>query len=487
MKLSILGGGGFRTPFVYEALLRDTGSPRITEVTLYDTSEQRLEVIAAILDRMGADHDGAPVVSTSTELEPAIAGSDFVFAAIRVGGVEGRQVDEHVALDLGVLGQETTGPGGLAYAMRTVPTMVHIAEVIRREAPTAFVMNFTNPAGIVTEAMQSVLGDRVVGICDTPSGLGRRIARLLGVTSSRLELDYVGLNHLGWMRRVLYNGEDLLPALLADEKLTAQLEEGEIFGTDWLRSLGAIPNEYLYYYYFNRDAVASIRAAGPTRGDQIAESQHDFYEGALDAGDDIVNFWWRAVAGRSAGYMAEAKDAHTDAAVGAKLDEPTEEENEDEHGYAGVALAVMKAITRNERSTMILNVRNGTTVPGLPADAVIEVSATVDANGVHPHTIEQPRLEQLGLMQQVKAVERFVISASLTGSREDALRAFANHPLVDSVEVARKLLAGYLDGNPDLARILSGEPARAIASNRSCARSPSCRATGSESAPSPGS
>ncbi len=456
MKLCIIGGGGFRTPFIYEALLRDTGSPRITHVTLYDTGEHRLRVIAAILDRMGADHGGAPIVSTSTELEPAIAGSDFVFAAIRVGGVEGRQVDEHVALDLGVLGQETTGPGGLAYAMRTLPTMMHIAEVIRREAPTAFVMNFTNPAGIVTEAMQSVLGDRVVGICDTPSGLGRRIARLLGVDGARLELDYVGLNHLGWMRRVLHNGVDLLPALLADETLTAQLEEGEIFGPAWLRSLGAIPNEYLYYYYFNRDAVASIRASGPTRGDQIAQSQRDFYNDALATGDDIVDFWWRAIAGRSAGYMAEARGSHIDAP------DVTDESNEDEHGYAGVALAVMKAIARNERSTMILNVRNGTTIPGLPCDAVIEVPATVDANGVHPHTIEQPRLEQLGLMQQVKAVERYVISASLTGSREDALRAFANHPLVDSVEVARQLLDGYLTGNPDLARILSGESTLSI-------------------------
>ena len=193
-----------------------------------------------------------------------------MFAAIRVGGLEGRRCDEHVALDRGVIGQETTGPGGLAYAIRTVPVMMEVARLVQELAPQAYLMNFTNPAGIITEAMQSVLGDRVLGICDTPSGLGRRVAKMLGLDHTRVQMDYVGLNHLGWMRRVMYDGQDVLPQLLADEALLSQMEEAKVFGTDWIHTLGVIPNEYLYYYYFHRDAVRKINASGGTRGDFLA-------------------------------------------------------------------------------------------------------------------------------------------------------------------------------------------------------------------------
>ena len=256
MKLCILGGGGFRTPYVYQALLRDGGTPRITEVALYDIDEDRLRSMTMILEQFAVGFDDAPKLVPTTALRSAIEGSDFVFAAIRVGGLEGRRCDEHVALDLGVIGQETTGPGGLAYAIRTVPVMMEVARLVKELAPQAYLMNFTNPAGIITEAMQSVLGDRVLGICDTPSGLGRRVARMLGLDHTRVQMDYVGLNHLGWMRRVLYDGEDVLPSLLTDESLLPQMEEAKVFGTDWIRTLGVIPNEYLYYYYFHRDAVA---------------------------------------------------------------------------------------------------------------------------------------------------------------------------------------------------------------------------------------
>ena len=270
MKLCILGGGGFRTPYVYQALLRDTGSPRVEEVALYDVDEVRLHAMVAILTELAADFPDAPVLKPTTDLHRAVEGSDYVFAALRVGGLEGRRCDEHVALDLDVLGQETTGPGGLAYAIRTVPVMVEAAKVIRDLAPNAYVMNFTNPAGIITEAMQTVLGDRVLGICDTPSGLGRRVAGMLGLDHTRVQMDYVGLNHLGWMRRVMYDGRDVLPELMADDERLGAMEEGHVFGLDWIRSLGAIPNEYLYYYYFNRDAVRSIIGSGKTRGDFLA-------------------------------------------------------------------------------------------------------------------------------------------------------------------------------------------------------------------------
>ncbi|MBA3529260.1 MAG: 6-phospho-beta-glucosidase, partial [Propionibacteriaceae bacterium] len=349
------------------------------------------------------------------------------------------------------LGQETTGPGGLAYAIRTIPVMMEVARLIRELAPQAYLMNFTNPAGIITEAMQSVLADRVLGICDTPSGLGRRVAGLLGLDHTRVQMDYVGLNHLGWMRRVLYNGEDVLPQLLADADLLGSMEEAQVFGTEWIRALGVIPNEYLYYYYFNRDAIRSMVDARVTRGDFLARTQGDFFDRVAAAGDKAAELWRAAVDARSASYMAEAKGGEQGAPAAVR-----ERETDPSHqGYAGVALGVMAAIARNERATMILNVANGTTIQGLPADAVVEVPTTVDANGVHPQTTAQPALHQIGLMQQVKAVERHMINAALTGSRDEALLAFALHPLVDSVSVARDLLAGYLERIPEVARVLT--------------------------------
>ncbi|RKS73418.1 6-phospho-beta-glucosidase [Actinomadura pelletieri DSM 43383] len=457
MKLAILGGGGFRVPHVYEALLRDRGTPRVDEVWLYDTDAGRLRAMAAILAALaeeaadGTRADGAepPKVFTATRLDRALEGADFVFAAIRVGGAAGRVRDERVALDLGVLGQETTGPGGIAYGLRTIPVMTRIAHRVGAVAPDAHVINFTNPAGMITEAMQAVLGDRVLGVCDTPSGLGTRVAAALGLDAARLRFDYVGLNHLGWMRRVLHDGTDVLPAVLADDDLLGSLEEGAVFGRDWLRDLGAIPNEYLYYYYFNREAVRATLDAPRTRGEFLAARQAAFYERiAAASGGAALRTWRAAVASRSASYMAEMKGAET----GAELADHGGVDPVDE-GYAGVAVKVMAAIGRDEPATLILNVRNGPTVPALPPDAVVEVPTLVDARGVHPLPPTPPDLHQTGLMQQVKAVERLTVDAALTGSRAAAAQAFALHPLVDSASVGRRLLDGYIARIPEVAAV----------------------------------
>jgi len=454
MKLSILGGGGFRTPFVYQALLCDTGWPRVTEVALYDPDPERLDAVSGILAEFGEGYESPPRVVATTDLEAALTGSDFVFSAVRVGGLEGRRGDEHVALDLNLLGQETTGPGGLAYAIRTIPVMVHAAEMIKRVAPTAYVINFTNPAGIVTEAMQAVLGDRVIGICDTPSALGRQIATTLGLEHDRIQLDYVGLNHLGWMRRILYDGHDVLPGLLADDSLLDSLEECQIFGRDWIRSLGSIPNEYLYYYYFNRDAVRAILDSGSTRGDFLARTQTKFYQTAQSHTADakpLADVWREAVDQRNASYMAEAKGGTQEVPA----DSVATEIDLAHQGYAGVALGVMAAISRNEPHTMILNVRNDGTVHGLPNESVVEVPSLVDANGAHPLSLDQPDLHQIGLMSQVKAVEQQIIAAALSGSRSGAVKAFAMHPLVDSVNLARDLVDGYIKYIPEVAAVLT--------------------------------
>ncbi|SIO26835.1 6-phospho-beta-glucosidase [Agromyces cerinus] len=441
MKLTIIGGGGFRVPQVFEAVSADHAPVRIDELSLYDVSESRLQTIGAILTSLAREKRHVPTITLTTDLEEALRGADFVFSAVRIGGTRGRILDEKTALDLGVLGQETVGPGGLAYALRTVPFMTRLAETIRDVAPDAWVINFTNPAGIVTEAMQRVLGDRVVGICDTPIGLIRRAATAVSGTADRVDFDYVGLNHLGWLRSMTAGGEDLLPRLLESDQALEGIEEARLMGFDWVRALGALPNEYLYYYYFTREATERIRSAPSTRGEFLDRQQAAFYAAP---GDDPLATWMNARHERESSYMAESRPA----------DEERHESDVDGGGYHEVALDLMAALATGRSSTMILNVRNNSLVPQLPDDAVVEVGCVVDADGVHPWPIAPVSGEMLGLITQVKSAERLIISAVHEESREQAWRAFAAHPLVDSVGVARSLLDRYRENFPEIGSLL---------------------------------
>ncbi|MFH8933159.1 6-phospho-beta-glucosidase [Streptomyces griseosporeus] len=442
MRLTILGGGGFRVPLVYGALLGDRGEGRVTEVVLHDLDDRRLSAIARVLREQAAGVPDAPAVTATTDLDEALRGADFVFSAIRVGGLQGRADDERVALAEGVLGQETVGAGGIAYGLRTVPVAVGIARRVARLAPDAWVINFTNPAGLVTEAMSRHLGDRVIGICDSPVGLGRRIARVLGVDPREAFVDYAGLNHLGWVRGLRVAGRDVLPRLLADPALLGSFEEGRLFGADWLRSLGAIPNEYLHYYYFNRETVRAYQEVEQTRGAFLRDQQARFYAEASDPGTAALAAWDRTRAEREATYMAENRET---AGAGER------EEEDLSGGYEKVALALMRAIARDERATLVLNVRNRGTLSALDGEAVVEVPCLVDASGAHPLATEPLPGHAAGLVCAVKAVEREVLAAAETGSRATAVKAFALHPLVDSVTVARRLVDGYTAVHPGLA------------------------------------
>jgi 6-phospho-beta-glucosidase len=442
VKLTILGGGGFRVPLVYGALLTDRAEGRVTEVVLHDLDDSRLYAVARVLAEQAATVPDAPTVTATTDLDEALRGADFIFSAIRVGGLEGRANDERVALAQGVLGQETVGAGGIAYGLRTVPVAVDIARRVARLAPDAWVINFTNPAGLVTEAMSRHLGDRVIGICDSPVGLGRRIATVLGANPREAFIDYVGLNHLGWVRGLRVAGRDELPRLLADPDLLGSFEEGKLFGTDWLQSLGAIPNEYLHYYYFNRETVRAYSEVEKTRGAFLRDQQAQFYDEMKRPHTAALTAWDRTRAEREATYMAENRET---AGAGER------DADDLSGGYEKVALALMRAIARDERTTLILNVRNQGALSVLDTDAVIEVPCLVDANGAHPVAVAPLPDHATGLVCAVKGVEREVLAAAENGSRTTAVKAFALHPLVDSVNVARRLVEGYTEVHPGLA------------------------------------
>jgi 6-phospho-beta-glucosidase len=450
VRLTILGGGGFRVPLVYHALLGDHGAGRITDVMLYDTDRTRLSAIGAVLSQQAAAASAelggltVPVVTETTDLDEALRGADFIFSAIRVGGLSGRTLDERVALDLGVLGQETVGAGGIAYGLRTLPVVRQIAQRIAAVAPDAWTINFTNPAGMVTEAMIPFLGDRVIGICDSPSGLGRRAALALGVDPATAFYDYAGLNHLGWLRGLRSGGVDRLPELLQSPDALSSFEEGRLFGADWLRSIGSIPNEYLHYYYFARETLAAVRAVRQTRGAFLLEQQSAFYADTGAHPDQALELWHKTRAEREATYMVESREV---ADAGER-----DERDMAAGGYEQVALSLMRAIAHNERASLILNVRNRGVLRHLDDDAVVEVPCTVDANGALPVTVSQLSDDQAGLVCAVKAVERTTIEAATTGSRTAAQRAFALHPLVDSVTVAHQLLDTYAEELPGLSQ-----------------------------------
>ncbi|PNH80820.1 6-phospho-beta-glucosidase [Arthrobacter sp. AFG20] len=470
MRLMIAGGGGFRVPLVYRALCSGPYSGLVSEVVLFDVDGGRLAAIEAVLRSMSSDVGGAPdgspavgrscwrlpAVTSTTSLPHALNGTDIVFAAIRPGGTAGRVADERVAQDLGLLGQETTGAGGISYALRSIPAMLELAASMRTHCPDAWLINFTNPAGMVTEALVPVLGRKVIGICDSASALVHRAARAAGVPLPAGRLDgvgYYGLNHLGWLYRLESAGRDVLPDLLADADAMSGFEEGRLFPQPFLRDLGLLPNEYLFYYYEAARAAAGMRAMARTRGESIHGQQTELYPRLATAGDEAYGLWEAARRSREEGYLAEAR-------AGGESRNP---EDLAGGGYEQVALAVMRALAGGAGATeLILNTPNSAgqslalgggpqgAIPGLPADAVVEVPCKVTPEGAVPIPQARPAEQQLGLLQQVKKVELLTVRAASAGDREAALEAFAEHPLVGSAALANALLTGYESAFPEL-------------------------------------
>ena len=444
MILTILGGGGFRVPLVHAALLADDQPGRVTQLRLFDTDRGRLDAVAAVCAEQSAGHPRPLTVTTHVDLAEAVRGADFVFSAIRVGGLAARAHDELVPMRHGIIGQETVGAGGIAYALRTIPVARRIARTIGEVAPDAWVINFTNPAGMVTEALRADLGERVVGICDSPVGLGRRALRAAGVDRpGDAHLDYIGLNHLGWLRALRVDGVDLLPGLLADPERLTSFEEGRLFGAAWLRTLGALPNEYLHPYYFTRETLAADAAATRSRAQVISDQQRDFYGVPDPTAPGALARWDGVRLARERTYMA------TNRAASGSFER--DEADLQGGGYDQVALAIVHAIAHDRPATLILNTANGSRLDELDADAVIEAPCVVDGAGVHPLPTDPLPHYAVGLVTEVKSVEQMTLAAAESGSRRRAWLAMACHPLVDSVAVARLVLEDLIAVEPDLA------------------------------------
>jgi alpha-galactosidase/6-phospho-beta-glucosidase family protein len=446
MKLTIIGGAGVRTPLFIEALLRRAPALGLTTVSLMDLQEEKLELIGALCREL-VRRAGDPVaVELTNDPRSALNGADFVVTTIRVGNEAGRVLDERIALRHGVLGQETTGPGGFAMALRSIPAILSYADLMAEICPDAWLLNFTNPAGLVAQAIAVARpGMRVAGICDTPSGMLRDVAHALGHREEELEFGFFGLNHLSWIHRARLNGADVLPDLLASDTRLSRLSDFP-FEPALVRLIGMIPNEYLYYYYYREQALANIAAAGSTRGEQVQRLSRTLLEN-LRAADPVrhpergLSVFHDYIRARRSTYMA----AETAGAM--ERGSESEQAEAGGEGYAGLALAVMNATVAGGRHRLVLNVPNHGAMPTLRDDDVIECICAVDAAGATPLPIGEVPEHALRLMQQVKLYERYTVEAVAHRSRELAIMALMAHPLVGSYSLATALVDGYLEAH----------------------------------------
>lgn len=459
MKLLVIGAG-IRTPLLLHGLIKRQEALGLREIVLFDADPERLQTMGAFAQHVAARGGATFAVTAEPDLATAARGAAFVFCAIRVGQERHRIADERVPLKYGVLGQETTGPGGFAMALRTIPVLLDYAPILETEAPDAWFVNFTNPAGLITQAMTRHTNLRVVGICDTPTAMRRSVAAFLGQPEEHLVIDYAGLNHLGWIRRVLMNGRDVLPDLIdryAD--LAERDHEWALFDPALVRSLGMLPNEYLYYYYSRDTAVANILASGGTRGEQILGLNAPLWRDLaahIAAGDPdaAVRAYEAKMLARSSSYMArESGGVIGDPALAPAENAASMLEDE---GYAGLALAVMEAVVRRAKTTLVLNVPNRGAIADLALDDVVEVTCLVDEHGPTP-LAQLPLPDSVRpLVLAVNAYERLTVDAAVTGSVETAVAALVAHPLVGSYDLAQKIVADYIEAHREFLPLFVG-------------------------------
>jgi 6-phospho-beta-glucosidase len=409
MKLAVVGGGSTYTPELVDGFARLRDTLPVGELVLVDPAADRLDLVGGLARRILAKQGHPAEVTTTSDLVAGIEGADAVLLQLRVGGQAARLQDETWPLECGCVGQETTGAGGLAKAMRTVPVVLDIAEQVRRHAPDAWIIDFTNPVGIVTRALLQA-GHRAVGLCNVAIGLQRKFARLLDAEPEQIHLDHVGLNHLTWERGVRLggpDGEDVLPRLLAGH--------GDAIADDLrlprpvLDRLGVVPSYYLRYYYAHDEVVDELRTK-PSRAAEVAAMEKRLLEmyadPALDEKPELL-------AKRGGAYYSEAAVA--------------------------LAASLLRPSALGGGRIQVVNTRNNGTLPFLPDDAVVEVQATVDGSGAVPLPV--PPLEPLyaGLVAHTTAYEELALEAALRGGRDRVFAALLAHPLVGQYAYAEQL------------------------------------------------
>jgi 6-phospho-beta-glucosidase len=419
VKVAVVGGGSTYTPELVDGIARLGDQLGVEELALTDPAAERLAVVSGVSQRIFAKQGYPGKITSTTDGDAAVADASVVLIQLRVGGQAARAVDETLPLQCGCVGQETTGAGGLAKALRTVPVVRDIADrVSRRAAPHAWIIDFTNPVGIVTRALLDA-GHRAVGLCNVAIGNQRAAAAVLGVDPDRVALDHVGLNHLSWTRRILVDGEDRLPQLLAD--FGDQLAGRSGMPADFLRRLGMWPSYYLRYFYEHDHVVAEQRAK-PSRAEEVAGIERQLLE--IYADPSVAEK--PALLGRRGGAY-----------------------------YSEAAVQLMASLLGDRDGVHIVDLRNDGALPFLADAAVIEAPARVGADGAETETVAPVDPLCAGLIAHVSAYEELAVDAAMRGGRERVFRALLAHPLVGQREPAEQLTDLLLAANRDHLRWLA--------------------------------
>jgi 6-phospho-beta-glucosidase len=451
MKLAILGGGGVRMPLFVRAVLTSRATA-FDEIWLFEPDALRRETTGRLAVEIAGELGQSDVVRVTPDAEQALTDADFVFSAIRVGGDRGRMIDEDAALRRGMVGQETTGPGGCAMALRTIPVVLGYCELISRCAPRAVLINFTNPAGLITQAISAQGLVRAVGVCDTPGGTVERLASFLGTDRDGVRCSYGGLNHLGWVSSLQIAGDERIGELLARyEELQRFDHRFAAFDPAMVRRVGAVPTEYVFYFYDAQRYLDGVARAGTSRGQDVLRLNEELLSGLAKAfADGDVHDAWSAYST----LMGIRRDTYMRTDVeGDSGQQAVRERRASEGvagiaqaqlgGYEGLALRVIDGLTGRRPGEVIVNTRNGGSLGFLDPADIVEVPALVSADGLAPQPVSAlPRSAQ-GLILQVKEYERAVVEAAMTGSAGLAAVALALHPLVPGISAARDLLAEY--------------------------------------------
>jgi 6-phospho-beta-glucosidase len=410
VKIAVVGGGSTYTPELVEGFVRRHDRVPIDELVLLDIDHERLAIVGGLARRMLDRLDWGGRLVLSGDREAAIDGADFVLIQLRVGGQAARLTDETLPPTFGVVGQETTGAGGLAKALRTVPLVLELAELTgRRAAPGAWIVDFTNPVGIVTQALIDG-GHRAIGLCNVAINIQRNLAEHFGVTPDRVELEHVGLNHLSWERAVRVDGVDRLPELLGADP--GWISEHVGMPAELVCALGAIPSYYLRYYYETARVVEEQRS-GHTRAQDVIDIEArllDLYR------DETLTEKPALLADRGGAFYSEA------------------------------AAQLIASLHDGAGDLQVVDIRNDEALPDLPDGVVVEIPARIDRDGAHPVALQPLAPEMRGLVEAVKAYEELAVAAAISGDRRTALRAMIANPLV-GWEVAEPLLDALLAAN----------------------------------------
>ena len=410
MKLCVVGGGSTYTPELVDGLARLRETLPVEELVLVDPDERRLALVGGFSRRLFARYGHPGRIRVTRDLDEGVAGAAAVLLQLRVGGQAARHVDETLPLACGCVGQETTGAGGLAKALRTVPVVLGIAGRVAALAPDAWIVDFTNPVGIVTRALLDA-GHRAVGLCNVAIGFQRRFAAALGVAPADVRLGHVGLNHLTWERSVHVGGADVLPELLDSHAEEVAADIG--LPSSLLRRLGAVPSYYLRYFY-EHDAVVAEQSAAPSRAEEVAAIEERLLEMYADP----------SLTGKPA-LLQRRGGAY----------------------YSEAAVDLLASLTADRGDVQVVNLRNGDRLPFLPPEAVIEVPARVTAAGAEPLPVDPVEPLYAGLIAHVAAYEELAVEAALKGGVDRVTDALLAHPLIGQASVADDLARRLVAAN----------------------------------------